>query len=386
LSALLLFLLKKGSRNALNNERENPRFVKNIQKIFGFRLVHMDTAEDILRLLEEDWLETLHWKLIHLLLEKKIFHGERLSGKYFLVAVDGTHVMTVTEGHCKHCLFKEFKSGEKVYFHNVLEAKLVTKNGFSISLASEWIENEGEGFDKQDCEQKAFKRLAQKLKKEFSQLKICILADGLYSNSSFFDLCDSNQWQWIVTLKDGNLKTLWQELIGMETLGEIEERKEIIADKNVERNYRWYNGFIYHGMPLYWFECLEHKNQGSKKFAYVSSIKTDYHSILETTEAGRLRWRIENQGFLNQKQRDYALGHQYSRVSMKAMKNYYKLMQIAHLINQLFERQQRVQEQVNTKMTLKHLWIELLTRIRTQKIKKKKRRRFLNQKIQIRFA
>ncbi len=72
-------------------------------------------------------------------------------------------------------------------------------------------------------------------------------------------------------------------------------------------------------------------------FVYLSSLEMDCYSILELTEAGRLRWKIENEGFDIQKHHGYGLGHQFSRSSMPAMKNYYQLMQIAHLFNQLFE-------------------------------------------------
>jgi hypothetical protein len=44
-----------------------------------------------------------------------------------------------------------------------LEATLVTKNGFVFSLMTEFIENPGENPTKQDCELKAFCRLAGRL-------------------------------------------------------------------------------------------------------------------------------------------------------------------------------------------------------------------------------
>ena len=86
--------------------------------------------------------------------------------------------MKVKEGHCEHCLYQRTKSGKIIYFHNVLEAKLVGENGFCLSLATEWIENPDGGFDKQDCEQKAFVRLAKKLKRAYPHLPICIIADA----------------------------------------------------------------------------------------------------------------------------------------------------------------------------------------------------------------
>jgi hypothetical protein len=59
------------------------------------------------------------------------------------------------------------------------ETKLVTADGHALSLATEWIENPEGVFDKQDCERKAFLQLAEKLKKQYPVLPICILADGL---------------------------------------------------------------------------------------------------------------------------------------------------------------------------------------------------------------
>ena len=75
--------------------------------------------------------------------------------------------MTVSGDHCEHCLTRKSESGKTTYFYNVVEAKLVTENGFGISLSTEWVENSAEKYDKQDCEQKISVRLAEKLKKDF---------------------------------------------------------------------------------------------------------------------------------------------------------------------------------------------------------------------------
>ena len=98
---------------------------------------------------------------------KALDHG-RLIG-HFLVVVDGTGQLRFKERHCPHCL--EQKHGDKtIYFHNVLEAKLVTPDGFAISLDSEFIENTDPKATKQDCELKAFVRMAERLKKGYPQL------------------------------------------------------------------------------------------------------------------------------------------------------------------------------------------------------------------------
>lgn len=150
LGGLFMFICKQGSRNAMNLDRDSAVFAANFERLFGKRLPHMDTVDDVLVVLNNDELECLKAALVAALIEKKVFGKFRLLGAHYRVAVDGTGIMTVHEGHCPHCLKKESRNGVITYFHNILEAKLITPNGFAISLATEWIENP-EIYDKQDC-------------------------------------------------------------------------------------------------------------------------------------------------------------------------------------------------------------------------------------------
>ncbi|MCP4106067.1 MAG: hypothetical protein GY749_11100 [Desulfobacteraceae bacterium] len=174
MAAVMMFVLKKESRNAFSNEREEEELKNNYEKIFKVRLPHMDTVDSVMRKLKESELEKLKTVLVKKLLKKRTFHKYRMKGGYHRIAVDGTHVMTVDEGHCENCLHRTSETGKVTYFHNVLEAKLVTGNGFSVSPGTEWIENPSGDYDKQDCELKAFVRLAENLKKEYPCLPICI--------------------------------------------------------------------------------------------------------------------------------------------------------------------------------------------------------------------
>jgi len=65
--------------------------------------------------------------------------------------------------HCPFCLHQKASNGEILYFHHVLEAKLVTPSGFAFSIATEPIENRDPEASKQDCELGAFYRLEKKL-------------------------------------------------------------------------------------------------------------------------------------------------------------------------------------------------------------------------------
>ena len=52
---------------------------------------------------------------------------------------------------------------------------------------------------------------------------------------------------------------------------------------------------------------------------------------------GRIRWKIENEGFNVQKNKGYALEHIYTHDTVSA-KVFYLLLQIAHTLAQLIER------------------------------------------------
>jgi len=388
MAAIMMFVFKKGSRNAFNNERESDEFVTNYERIFGVRFPSMDTVDEVMRKMNEKCLEKLKTKLVRILIKKKVFHKNRILCKYFLIVIDGSHVMTVNEGHCEHCLKRTSeKSGKTTYFHNVVEAKLVTENGFSISLATEWVENPGGTYDKQDCELKAFVRIAEKLKRDFPRLPICIGGDGLYPNQTFFRICRENGWEFIVSFRDGNLPSVWEEVRILKELSEENSRMTEVrtAGKKSVSTYKWVSDIDYQGFMLDWSECLEESDDRTTRFVFVSSLRADWFGITEITEAGRNRWKIENEGFDIQKNHGYELGHKYSRVSVTATKNYYQCMQIAHLINQLFELSQLFMPLMTGKMTVKHLWECMLGEIRVMLLNIKILKQLLKRSIQFRY-
>lgn len=69
--------------------------------------------------------------------------------------LDGTSLFYFKEKHCENCLVtvKKTEDGSvKLYYHKVLEAKIALSENIIISLGTEFIENENEDVNKQDCE------------------------------------------------------------------------------------------------------------------------------------------------------------------------------------------------------------------------------------------
>ena len=113
----------------------------------------------------------------------------------------------------------------------MLEAKRVTPDGYAFSLATEFIENLDPAATKQDCELKAFARLAETLKRHFPQLPLLLLGDALYANQTVFAICRANDWRFIFTFKAGSLPALfadYETLRDLEPQNRVERREKLL--------------------------------------------------------------------------------------------------------------------------------------------------------------
>jgi hypothetical protein len=392
-AAISISLFKAGSRNSFNNMANENQFSRNYMEAFGLSLPHLDSVDLVLRQIPNEELEKLKLHLVKGLILKKVFYKYRIFGQHFNVSVDGTGVMNISNKNIdnfENALFKKYNKGEideyKRYFINVLEAKLVCSNGFSISLCTEWIENTGPSlgnqadtrtksaheedgskeYDKQDCELKAFFRLATKLKSSFPRLPICIVADGLYPNQSVINICNNNNWEWIFTLKQGNLPLLWDQI----NLNILNNKVKILQDvtlipysnsnqenKKITKTFSWINDLDYKGLSCHWISMTEVTDgEIIHEFVYLTSISPSSTKVKELIQNGRLRFKIENEGFNSQKNLGYSMQHKFSETSSVATKNYYTCIQIGHMINQLFELSLTVKRETSGRYTIAALW------------------------------
>lgn len=213
MAVIAMFLLKRKSRNHFDKTASKGRFEANYERIFKCKLPDLDTSNDLLKKLPADCLEKLKCRMVGLLIRKKVFDKFRYKGLYHKVAIDGSGLYSFNYEPYPGCPKKTSANDKVTYTVYVLEAKLVCVNGFCISIATEWIRNPTDGdYDKQDCELKAFVRLSKKIKQLYPRLPILMLADGLYPNKTGFDVCKENSWPFIFTFKEGNLKTIWEEI------------------------------------------------------------------------------------------------------------------------------------------------------------------------------
>jgi hypothetical protein len=244
---------------------------------------------------------------------------------------------------------RKLNNGETLYYHPVLEAKLVTANGFAFSLMTEFIENTDPQADKQDCELKAFYRLSRRLKSRFPRLPICLLLDGLFAGGPTFQLCQDYNWRFMIVLQEADLPQIHRtyNLLLSQTL-ETHKQIRLGRQQEILQEFHWARQIDYldsqnHYHSLNMLVCKETKpscrgNTNTTTFKWLTNfIPTTRNVDTLANQAGRLRWKVENEGFNIQKNGGFRLEHPYSQDDT-ARKIFYYLLQIAYLLFQLMEK------------------------------------------------
>ena len=354
---LLLFCLKLGSRRQLDFQLRDPELLvlDNVNRLAQTEQTSLpvnQTLSHFLGHVGSSALGDLRTQCVRRLIRNKVLDSARLEGA-FPVIVDGTGFLAFKEEHCPHCLVYQHQSCTS-YLHPVLEAKLVDRHGLALSLATEFIENSGQPMGKgprptftdyetvkQDCELKAFVRLAANLKKEFPQTPFCLGGDSLYACGPVFCICQRYDWLFVLTFKAGRTPTLWQEFQNLLQLEPANRLTCQLPDKT-RQAFRWVNDMEYQDEQgrlhtVHALLCQESGPEGTQTFAWVSNIRITRQNVCAiASQGGRVRSNIENQGFNIQKNSGLNLEHAYSN-DPDIMKSFYYLLQIAHLFLQMFE-------------------------------------------------
>lgn len=345
----MMFLCRLQARRQIGLLLRNGPSAQKFQALFGVETFpHGDTLNDAFSNLDPNQAQEIVSGMTESLIRKKVLYPYRLLGTYFVLAVDGTGTLSFPERHCPHCL-TQTHNGKTSYYHTVLEAKLVTPNGFAFSLMSEFVENPDKNHTKQDCELKAFYRLANRLKQRFARLPILLSMDGLFAGGPTFDLCTRYGWKFMVVLKDHDLPSVNQEFAALAKL--VPENRLCWRTGNrdsTKQDFRWVEDISYldadsieHTLSV--IECLETKPQKNEtekttKFKWVTNCNVSAKNVTTlANDGGRIRWKVENEGFNVQKNGGYGLEHPYTN-DPTSSKVFYFLLQIAHMLAQLLDK------------------------------------------------
>ena len=327
---LMGLMCEMKSMQGMTRELNTEDAIRNIAQICGLELdeiPHCDTINDVFEKVKVEEIEKIRKYMITKLIRGKIIQKYKIRDKYYHVIIDGTGLATSRKKYNENCLVKNKtdKNGNEYqeYSTYVLEAKLVVGE-MVFSIGSEFVENANEKETKQDCEIKAFKRLAAKIKREYPKLKILISGDALYASKPVLDICKGNGWKYIIRFKEGAIPSLYNEF----------ETVVAKANESTIKDYEYVTKLDYQEEKVNVIKYTDSKK--GTKFVYITDLSITNKNIEATINVGRKRWKIENEGFNIQKNGTFDIGHLYSKNQI-AIKVHYLMIQIAHILRQLLE-------------------------------------------------
>ncbi len=210
MSALAMFSLKYPSLLQFDQDsRQENHISDNLKSLYGVQEVTSDTnVRERLDPIDPFYLQESINKIIAQMQRGKQLERFRLENDHYYVALDGTGYFSSPTIHCESCCEKKHRNGTTTYYHQILAAVMVHPAYAQVlPLAIEPIVRQ-DGRKKNDCEHNAAKRLLQKLRAMHPHLKMIVLLDGLYADSTIIRLLKELDIRYIITAKEDDLKYL----------------------------------------------------------------------------------------------------------------------------------------------------------------------------------
>jgi len=379
LYGLIMFLAHAASRRAANRDMGGATAHGLLKQAIPDieTMPHADTLARLLERIDAAEIESAYEKAIVEFIKSEAFL--RMNPGRCLIAVDGTQKMSRRYFISKQALVRRTRNGD-IYSVYALESVIILDNGVVLPLFTEMLENDGEGMEeskKQDCEQKAFKRMAEKIRALIGKGRVTIVADGLYASGPVVSICKANGWEFMITLKRGSMPSVWDDFDGLrkcEPDNIIQCKTEggrdhcIVWSNGIEHTYGGNNKKLLLNIVACTERWVEPRPRSGGvpaekvvEYAWLSSSTiTEKNAVALCNDIARKRWRIENHIHV-EKHQGYNYSHCYS-YNWNAMKAFHSLMKFAHFMNTLIVHSADVRDYVATngaRWFIRRAWVVL---------------------------
>ena len=244
----------------------------------------------------------------------------RVLGEQLLVALDGTTYFSSKAIHCPNCLTRQLTNGQTLYYHAAITPVIVCPGQSQvIALPPEYIMPQ-DGHAKQDCERAAGKRWLRKHAAQIAPHGVTLLGDDLYSNQPFCALALQEGYNFIVTCKPDSHPTFYERIAfwqAADAIAACEEPHWNGRFTEVTR-VRYLNDVLLRSgdaaMSVNWVD-LTVINATTGEQLYYNSWITNHRltadNVVHVAQAGRGRWKIENENNNVLKTKGYHLEHNF---------------------------------------------------------------------------
>lgn len=325
LSAFALFYFQSGSWLSFQKNMQNQAGKNNAKSLFDIDKIPSDNhIRDVLDGIGVDKLQPIFDKIYELLLSKKTLDDYQYFNNTLMVLLDGTHYHSSKKIHCSHCQTKQKKDAKgdayTEYYHSAITPIIAhPKSNQILPLLPEMISN-NDGDKKQDCEINATKRWLSKEHLISKHYKLMILGDDLYCKTSLIQSIREKGYNFVFVCKESSHKKMYEMIKFIEKLGEVDTKVVRKLDKSRKKEiytYSYLNDVDLTGdknsIKVNW--CKVEVTNAKGEFIYKGSFATDYridkNNIEKIIEAGRCRWKIENENNNTLKNGGYNLEHNF---------------------------------------------------------------------------
>jgi len=322
LAALSVFFMQSGSFLAHQRLLQSNKGRNNATSLFKIEAIPSDQqVRNLLDPIPVNYFQADFWGIWDELNEHKQILKFRSDLGSYLIAFDGVTHFSSEKISCPECLKREDKQGTEHFYHSAITPVLVKPGSAQvITLPPEFIVPQ-DGQEKQDCERTAVKRWLAQQHTHFGERKIIYLGDDLYANQPLCQLITETYHQsFIFVCKPDSHTSLYEWIAVLEQNGGVEtvSQRHWNGKHGVIWRYRFVNQVpLRNGndaMLVHWCELvMTHETTG--KILYHNTFVTNHSVTVDNValivQAGRTRWKIENENNNTLKTKGYHLEHNF---------------------------------------------------------------------------
>jgi hypothetical protein len=339
LAGLALFSLKDPSLLAFQRRILDH----NLRSVFGLQAIPSDSQmREILDPLDPTSLRPAFRDVFRELQRGKVLEDYVFLQGCYLLALDGVEYFRSSLVHCPQCMTRQLNNGQTQYYHQMLGAVVVHPDFPEvIPLCPEPIQRQ-DGETKNDCERNATRRWVKQFRREHPHLGVIVVEDALSSNAPHVrDLQEANL-HFILGVKPGDHAHLFAQFHQRQQANQVEVVEEMAAD-GTERYW-----VFAHDLELnesnrdlrvnfvQLFEILP--NGEGREWTWITDLYVTKENVKRVAQAGRTRWRIENETFNTLKNQGYHFEHNYGHGYEHLGVVLALLMMLAFLIDQVQQK------------------------------------------------
>jgi hypothetical protein len=321
LGAFGLFFTQSPSFLEYQRRLQHTKGHNNVQTLFGVGQIPCDNQiRTLLDPMAPSFFDPTFIEVFERLAQSHLLDTFRVLGDQLLVALDGTTYFSSQAIQCPHCLTRQLSNGHTLYYHPAITPVVVCPGRSQvIALPPEYIMPQ-DGHDKQDCEQAAGKRWLRKHAEAFAPHHVTLLGDDLYSKQPFCALALAQGFNFLLVCKPDSHPKLYERIAFWHA------HDGIATWENRHWNGRFTEVSMYRALAdvllldgkdalaVNWLEItVVNAKTGEQLYhnSFITNHRVTADNVAAMAQAGRGRWKIENENNNVLKTKGYHVEHNF---------------------------------------------------------------------------